>query len=385
MFEFIAALLFVALVVAPIAVGLTIRQNAKAKLAAQRAREAAKAEWEESGAGHQPPTVPDPRFEVAKGSILVAAGGLLLLVFAVWFFNVALVSGGKVGVAMRGGDTDTFTGLKITTRLTKVSTYDRAIPLDLNIELEQQVGPDGKATLVPTDKTVVLTPKDGSTVFIDARAVLALDEACKDNPARRCLTDKSKDKIAGLAVQFRKGGQGALEQFATAKLRERANIVAASYDTADEMVNQQRPQFLEKFGNDVSAELSSLGLTPTVLVVERVLPSEATQVRLDAIAQERANTNQRVQALETAKKDKEIRETNADAEAAEIRKRADAEAHRIREQGAAYSANPQVAAVDIARAYGEKGNATVITDGQTEVRPIVTTGQGQSAPPAQGG
>lgn len=58
-----------------------------------------------------------------------------------------------------------------------------------------------------------------------------------------------------------------------------------------------------------------------------------------------------------------------------------AEADGIRARGEAYAANPQAAAVDIAEAYGSQGNAVVVTDGNTEVRPIVTPG-GQPAPAA---
>lgn len=317
-----------------------------------------------------------PAFQVAVSSVIIGVGGLILLVVGAWVFSFHVVTGGQVGVAMKGGNVDTFTGFKITTLGTKVVTIDRAIPLDLNVEF------DGNGA--PSARTVILTPKDGSQVFLDARAVLALDSACADNPLRRCLTADDKAKIGGLAVQFRKGGQGALESYATAKLRERANLTAGTYSTADDMINQQRAAFLDAFQKDVTDRLAEIGMRPTLLVVEQLVPSQATLERLNDIAKERATTNLRTQAVKTAEQDALIQKAKVDQEAYDIKARADAEAHRIREQGAAYTANPQAAAVDIARAYGEKGNATVITNGTAEVRPVVTTG-GQPAAPAAGG
>lgn len=300
------------------------------------------------------------------------ASGVLIFLIGIIFFNVKLVSGGQVGVASKGSKVTTFTGLKITTLGTKLTVFDRSIPLDLNVELSE--------TGVPSDKTVVLVPKDGSQVYLDARAVLSLDSQCNTNSPRRCLTTADKDKIASLAIQFRKGGQTALTQFATAKMRERANLVASNYPTADEMINQQRPKFLADFNDDVVKNLTTLGLTPTVLVVEQLVPSAATVQTLNGIANERAATRQRAQEAETAKETAKRANIEADAAAYAVIAANKAEAQGIADRGAAYAQNPQAAAVDIAEAYGAKGNAVVVTNGQAEVRPIVTTG---SAAPGQ--
>jgi SPFH domain / Band 7 family len=295
----------------------------------------------------------------------IGAGGVLLFILAYALFNVNLVKGGQVGVSMKGDKVTTFSGFKITTLGTKIVVFDRSIPLDLNVELD----PNG----VPTDQTVILVTKDGSQVFLDARAVLALDSLCGTGP-RRCVSKEDKDRIAALAIQFRKDGQDALTKYATAKMRERANLVASGYPTADEMINQQRPRFLSDFTTDVTDNLSALGLTPTVLVVEQLVPSAQTQERLNAIATERANTAQRGQealtALEVAKRQK----TEADTAAYSALAAAKAEAEGIAARGQAYAANPQAAEVDMAKAYGSGGNAVVVTNGQAEVRPIVTTG-----------
>jgi regulator of protease activity HflC (stomatin/prohibitin superfamily) len=297
---------------------------------------------------------------------VVGAGLFVIALVLVFTMNFHLVRGGQVGVAMKGGDATTFTGFKITGLGTKVVVFDRSIPLDLNVELDE-VGR-------PTDRTVTLVPKDGSQVYLDARAVVAIDSQCEEDNPRRCIEREDRDQIAALAVQFRKGGQGELERYITGKLRERANLVAGEYDNADEMINQQRAQFLEAFQSDITGGLSEIGFDPTLLVVEQLVPSGGTQERLNAIQAERANTALAEQQANTAVQAAAKRRTEADAAAYDVTSRAKAEAEGIAARGEAYATNPQAAAVDIAQAYGQQGNAVVVTNGQAEVRPIVTTG-----------
>ena len=290
-------------------------------------------------------------------------GAVLVLIIGMSVTSVQLVRGGQIGVALRGGNATTFQGFKITGLGTRTQVFDLSIPLDLNVEMR----PDGTVS----DRTVLLTPKDGSEVYLDARIVVALNSPCEPGKPKRCVTAEDRQQIENLAVQFR-DGQAGIERYVAGKIRERANLVAADYATADEMINQRRAEFIDAFTADVTVELSKVGFDPTLFVVEQLVPSLSTRQKLDAIAQERANTALATQAAETAKQEAAKANTQADAAAYATRAAAEAEADGIRARGEAYAANPQAAAVDIAQAYGQNGNAVVVTDGKADVRPIVT-------------
>lgn len=305
-------------------------------------------------------------------AVAIGVGTVLIFVVLVAVTSVQLVRGGQIGVALKGGNATTFQGFKITTLGTRTQVFDLSIPLDLNVERNG----DGSVN----ERTVQLTPKDGSKVYLDARIVVALNSPCEPGKPKRCITAEDRQQIENLAVQFR-DGQNGIEKYITGKIRERANLVAASYETADEMINQRRAEFIDKFTADVSAELSKVGFDPTLFVVEQLVPSADTQAKLDSIAAQRAETQLAAQQAETAKETAEKQKTEADAAAYATRAAAQAEADGIRARGEAYAANPQAAAVDIAEAYGSQGNAVVVTDGQAEVRPIVTPG-GQPTPAA---
>lgn len=303
--------------------------------------------------------------EKTAPAVALTVGAVLLLIIGMSVTSVQLVRGGQIGVALKGGNATTFQGFKINTLGTRTHVFDLSIPLDLNVER------NGDGTV--SERTVQLTPKDGSKVYLDARIVVALNSPCEPGKPKRCVTAEDRQQIENLAVQFR-DGQAGIEKYITGKIRERANLVAASYDTADEMINQRRAEFIDAFTVDVSAELSKVGFDPTLFVVEQLVPSGDTQAKLDSIAAQRAETQLQAQQVETAKQIAEKQKTEADAAAYASRVAAEAEADGIRARGEAYSANPQAAAVDIAEAYGQQGNAVVITDGQAEVRPIITTG-----------
>lgn len=299
-------------------------------------------------------------------AVATTVGAVLVLIIGVSVTSVQLVRGGQIGVALKGGNATTFQGFKITTLGTRTQVFDLSIPLDLNVEYNG----DGSIS----DRTVQLTPKDGSRVYLDARIIVALNSPCEAGKPKRCVTAEDRQQIENLAVQFR-DGQSGITKYVTGKIRERANLVAANYDTADAMINQKRGEFIDAFTADVTAELSKVGFDPTLFVVEQLVPSVDTQKKLDAIAQERANTALATQQAETAKQEAAKANTQADAAAYATRAAAQAEADGIRARGEAYAANPQAAAVDIAQAYGAQGNAVVVTDGQAEVRPVIVQNQ----------
>jgi regulator of protease activity HflC (stomatin/prohibitin superfamily) len=221
-------------------------------------------------------------------SALPIAAAVGLVIFAS-IFSIERVTGGQIGVELKGSTATTFSGWNVLGPTSKTVVFDAVIPLELDIEL---VDGGEKNKVVPGPRTIQVKDSDGQPAWLDMRVVVALNSECGK---KRCFTETDLAEVGALGYQFRKSGQSGLEELTVGLVQQSANLASGEY-SADAMVNTDRENYAAAVNDAVRDALTARGFDVIDVVIQEVRLSEVNQKAVEALAVERNN-----QRVETAK------------------------------------------------------------------------------------